>query len=82
MSLSLSHSCVHQPNLTGSLLAPKAVAVCKLSRTRTRVPVYALFENIESGATVNEFLEWFPEVQAWQVEAVLRHEADSLKTPE
>jgi len=47
--------------------------------TGTRVPVYALFENIESGATVKEFLEWFPEVQAWQVEAVLRHEADSLK---
>ena len=25
----------------------------------TRVPVSALFVNIESGATVQEFLEWF-----------------------
>ncbi len=49
--------------------------------TGTRVPVYALFENIESGATVKEFLEWFPEVEAWQVEAVLKHEAESLKLP-
>jgi hypothetical protein len=26
----------------------------------TRVPVKALFENLESGATVDQFLEWFP----------------------
>lgn len=45
----------------------------------TRVPVYALFENLESGATVNEFLEWYPEVKEWQVVAVLKHEAESLK---
>ncbi len=47
--------------------------------TGTRVPVYALFENLESGATVNDFLEWFPEVEEWQVTAVLRHETESLK---
>ena len=47
----------------------------------TRVPVYALFENLESGATVKEFLEWYPEVKAWQVAAVLKHEAESLKAP-
>ena len=28
--------------------------------TGTRVPVYALFENLESGATVKQFLEWYP----------------------
>ena len=48
--------------------------------TGTRVPVYALFENLESGATVGDFLEWFPEVEQWQVTAVLNHEAESLKT--
>jgi uncharacterized protein (DUF433 family) len=26
----------------------------------TRVPVSALFANLEGGATVDEFLEWFP----------------------
>lgn len=46
----------------------------------TRVPVYALFENLESGATVNEFLEWYPEVEEWQVAAVLKHETEFLKT--
>ncbi len=48
--------------------------------TGTRVPVYALFENLESGATVKEFLEWYPEVQAWQVVSVLKHEAEYLKS--
>ena len=47
----------------------------------TRVPVYALFENLESGATVKQFLEWYPEVKAWQVAAVLNHEVEHLKTP-
>jgi len=28
----------------------------------TRVPVRALFENLEGGATINDFLEWFPGV--------------------
>ncbi len=28
----------------------------------TRVPVRALFENLEDGATVTQFLEWFPGV--------------------
>ncbi len=45
----------------------------------TRVPVYALFENLESGATVEEFLGWYPEVSAWQVASVLKHEAEYLK---
>ncbi|MXX16841.1 DUF433 domain-containing protein [Candidatus Poribacteria bacterium] len=48
--------------------------------TGTRVPVYALFENLESGATVQEFLEWYPEVEAWQVASVLKHEAEYLKS--
>ena len=26
----------------------------------TRVPVSALFENLKDGATVEQFLEWFP----------------------
>ncbi len=37
----------------------------------TRVPVRALFENLETGATIDEFLEWFPGVTLEQVVAVL-----------
>jgi uncharacterized protein (DUF433 family) len=44
----------------------------------TRVPVRALFENLEAGATVNEFLEWFPGVTSDQVAAVLAHAEQSL----
>ena len=44
----------------------------------TRVPVRALFENLESGATVNQFLEWFPGVTGDQVAAVLEHAEQSL----
>lgn len=46
----------------------------------TRVPVRALFENLEGGATVNQFLEWFPGVGRLQVEAVLEHAQRSLET--
>lgn len=44
----------------------------------TRVPVRALFENLESGATVNDFLAWFPGVERNQVEAVLEFAEASL----
>jgi uncharacterized protein (DUF433 family) len=44
----------------------------------TRVPVRALFENLETGATVDQFLEWFPGVTAEQVAGVLAHAEQSL----
>jgi len=44
----------------------------------TRVPVAALFENLRDGATVEEFLEWFPGVERSQVEAVLNYELKML----
>ena len=50
--------------------------------TGTRVPVYALFENLASGATIEEFVEWFPDVDEQQVRAVLQYEADALSTAE
>ena len=44
----------------------------------TRVPVRALFENIEEGASVDDFLEWFPGVTKEQVLAVLARAEKSL----
>ena len=46
----------------------------------TRVPVKALFENLEDGARVDDFLQWFPGVARDQVEAVLAHAERSLNT--
>ena len=46
----------------------------------TRVPLFALFENLAGGATVEEFVEWFPGVDEEQVRAVLEHEAKALRT--
>lgn len=45
----------------------------------TRVPVRALFENLEDGATVDDFLHWFPGVNREQVDAVLEFAARSLE---
>jgi uncharacterized protein (DUF433 family) len=45
----------------------------------TRVPVIALFENLEGGARVDDFLDWFPGVSRQQVEAVLEHTQRSLQ---
>ena len=44
----------------------------------TRVPVRALFENLESGATIDQFLEWFPGVTPEHIAAVLEHAEASL----
>ena len=44
----------------------------------TRVPVRALFENLKTGATINEFLKWFPGVTLEQVIAVLARAEHSL----
>jgi uncharacterized protein (DUF433 family) len=44
----------------------------------TRVPVKALFENLEDGASVDDFLAWFPGVTGDQVHTVLEHAARSL----
>ena len=46
----------------------------------TRVPVSALFENIEGGATVDQFVQWFPGVTREQIDAVLEHAARSVQT--
>ena len=40
----------------------------------TRVPVAALFENLRDGATIDQFLEWFPGVSRNDVDSVLNHE--------
>ena len=45
----------------------------------TRIPLYALYENLASGATINEFVEWFPEADEAQVRSVLEHEAKALR---
>jgi uncharacterized protein (DUF433 family) len=46
----------------------------------TRVPVKSLFENLEEGATIDDFLEWFPGVEREQVLAVLEFAEQTLAT--
>ena len=46
----------------------------------TRIPLFALYENLAAGATVADFVEWFPGVEERQVRAVLEHEAKALRT--
>lgn len=45
----------------------------------TRVPVSALFENLEDGAQLSDFVAWFPGVTAQQARAVLEHAAQTLE---
>ncbi|RIK62040.1 DUF433 domain-containing protein [candidate division KSB1 bacterium] len=47
----------------------------------TRVPVSALFENLKDGASIDQFLTWFPGVQRAQVEAILDYEIAQLTEP-
>ena len=43
----------------------------------SRVPIAALFENLEDGVAVGEFVELFPGVTLAQARAVLEHAARS-----
>lgn len=45
----------------------------------TRVPVKALFENLESGASIDDFVSWFPGVTREMAQAVLDHTQRSLQ---
>ena len=47
----------------------------------TRLPVLALFDHLDRGATIDEFLEWFPEVSRSQVHEVLEFAKASLQEP-
>jgi uncharacterized protein (DUF433 family) len=47
----------------------------------TRLPVAALFEHIDQGSTIDEFLEWFPSVSGEQVHHVLAFAKSSLEQP-
>lgn len=44
----------------------------------TRLPVRTLFENLEAGATVDDFLSWYEGVTREQALEVLRHAERSL----
>ena len=48
----------------------------------TRVPVTALFKNLEDGGRIDQFVEWFPGVTMEQVRAVLDHAGKSLNLPQ
>jgi len=44
----------------------------------TRIPVSALFENLEAGAALEQFVEWFPGVSSDQARTVLEHAAQGV----
>jgi len=44
----------------------------------TRMPVAAIFENIEAGASIDDILKWFDGLDREQVKAVIEFAARSL----
>jgi uncharacterized protein (DUF433 family) len=44
----------------------------------TRMPVPAIFENIEAGASIHDLMEWFDGLDREQVKAVIEFAARSL----
>jgi uncharacterized protein (DUF433 family) len=44
----------------------------------TRMPVSAIFENLEAGANINDIMEWFDGLDREQVKAVIEFAARSL----
>jgi uncharacterized protein (DUF433 family) len=44
----------------------------------TRMPVAAIFENIEAGASIDDIIEWFDGIDREQVQAVIEFAARNL----
>ena len=47
----------------------------------TRVPVQSLFDHLEAGESIDDFLEGFPSVRREQVIAILQEFRKELLTP-
>ena len=47
----------------------------------TRMPVSAIFENLEAGANIDDILEWFAGLDRTQVQQVIEFAARSLDRP-
>jgi uncharacterized protein (DUF433 family) len=47
----------------------------------TRMPVSAIFENLEAGANIDHIMEWFDGLDREQVKAVIEFAARSLDKP-
>jgi uncharacterized protein (DUF433 family) len=47
----------------------------------TRLAVASLFDHLDRGSTIDEFLEWFPAVQREQVHEVMEFAKRSLDDP-
>ncbi len=47
----------------------------------TRMPVSAIFENLEAGASIEDIMEWFDGLDRHQVKAVIAFAARSLEKP-
>ena len=45
----------------------------------SRVPVASPFENLRDGASIEQYLDWLPGVERWQLESVSSHETEDLK---
>ena len=47
----------------------------------TRMPIAVVFENLESGATIDDIIEWFPGITREQIVKVLEFAALSANAP-
>ncbi len=47
----------------------------------TRMPVSAIFENLEAGASIDDILQWYEGLDRNQVKAVIEFAARSLDRP-
>ena len=57
---------------------PERVSGARVFRG-TRLPISTLYEYLAQGATIRDVAEWFPGVAQAQLQAVLRHDAETLK---
>jgi uncharacterized protein (DUF433 family) len=64
--------------IVGQAICPEFVFISTVQICGATSPVVALFENLEDGVTVNEFVELFPGVDLLLARSVLEHAAKSV----
>ena len=45
----------------------------------TRLPLSTVYEHLADGASIKDIVEWFPGVTQEQIQALLNHDAQTLK---
>lgn len=73
---------INQGKNEGRIIVDPEIMVGKPVIKGTRIPVYVILEFFESGNTIEDILEMYPDLEEEDVKAALHYASDILKREE